>query len=203
VRRRLGSSGASTQPRGETTVQETTDEELLKRSLAQPQLFALFYRRHAEDVLSFLARRTLDPHVAADLTAETFAQAFASRRRFREQGDGSAAGWLFALARHQLSHYIRHLSVESRWRERVGMPRVEITSEDEERIDELIDFERVGRALALNLAALKRDQREALQLRVVEGRSYPEIAGLLSCSEEVARARVSRGLKRLAAHMEQ
>ena len=36
-----------------------------------------------------------------------------------------------------------------------------------------------------------------MTLRVVEGRPYSEVAELLRCSEETARARVSRGLKRL------
>lgn len=181
---------------------DPSDEELLTGSVTRPELFAAFYHRHAEDVLGFLARRTLDPQVAADLTAETFAEAFASRRRFRERGEGSAMGWLFALARHRLSHYVRRRAVESRWRERVGMPLVEITRDDVERIEELIDFEQVGRELARHLGTLKHDQREALRLRIVEGRSYAEIARLLNCSEDVARARVSRALRRLAAQME-
>jgi RNA polymerase sigma-70 factor, ECF subfamily len=184
------------------TAQDSSDEELLTGSVSRPELFADFYHRHAEDVLGFLARRTLDPHVAADLTAETFAEAFGSRRRFRARGDGSATGWLFTLARHQLSHYLRHRAVESRWRERTGMPRVELTRDDEERIDELIDFEQVGRALARHLGSLKRDQREAVQLRIVEGWSYADIARQMGCSEDVARARVSRGLRRLATQME-
>ena len=182
--------------------QDSSDEELLTRSVSRPDLFAAFYHRHAENILGFFARRTLDPHVAADLTAETFAEAFASRRRFRTRGEGSAKGWLFAVARHQLSHYQRRRAVESRWRERTGMPPVEITREDEERIDELIDFEQVGRELARHLGTLKHDQREALQLRIVEGRSYAEIAVRVGCSEDVVRARVSRGLRRLATQME-
>jgi len=70
--------------------QDSSDEELLTRSVSRPDLFAAFYHRHAENILGFFARRTLDPHVAADLTAETFAEAFASRRRFRTRGEGSA-----------------------------------------------------------------------------------------------------------------
>jgi DNA-directed RNA polymerase specialized sigma24 family protein len=34
-------------------------------------------------------------------------------------------------------------------------------------------------------------------MRVIEGRPYHEVAESLRCSEETARARVSRGLKRL------
>ena len=43
--------------------------------------FGSVYRDHAQSVLVFLARRTYDPELAMDLTAETFAQV--SQRRFR------------------------------------------------------------------------------------------------------------------------
>ena len=48
------------------------------------------------------------------------------------------------------------------------------------------------------LATLREDHRDALRLRVIEQRSYPEVARALSCTEENARQRVSRGLRRLA-----
>ena len=46
--------------------------------LADVEAFVALYREHAEALLVFFARRTLDAEAAADLTAETFAQA---RRR--------------------------------------------------------------------------------------------------------------------------
>ena len=62
-----------------------------------------------------------------------------------------------------------------------------------------IDFHK----LAAAFRELRPDQREALRLRVIEGRSYRESARVLGCSEDVVRARVSRGLKRLAAQLEE
>ena len=177
------------------------DGDLLALSREDSEAFAAFYERHAEDVLRYFARRTLDPEVAAELTAETFAEAFASRHRYRERGQGGAA-WLFGIARHELNRFFRNGAVEARARARLGMPRREVSAEDYERIEELIDFERVGRAIAQALGQLSEEQREAMTLRVVEGRPYPEVAQRLSCTEETARARVSRGLKRLAALLE-
>jgi len=80
--------------------------------------------------------------------------------------------------------------------------RIELGPEDIERIEALIDFEQVGREVKDAFGELGSDQREALRLRVIEGRSYREIAAALGCSEDVVRARVSRGLKRLAAQLE-
>lgn len=173
------------------------DVELIVRSWDEPEAFGMVFERHAETLLGYFARRTLDPEMAAELTAETFAQAFASRKRFRDQGLG-AIGWLYGIARHQLGRFFRTGAVDARARRRLGMPEREVSADDYERIEEMIDFEQVGRAIGQAFSTLSEEQREALTLRVIEGRPYREVAAELRCSEETARARVSRGLKRLA-----
>ena len=65
--------------------------------------FSRFYRAHARGLLLFFTRRTFDPEAALDLTAETFAAAFASRASFRGESDAQAGGWLFVIARRQLA----------------------------------------------------------------------------------------------------
>lgn len=178
------------------------DVELIVRSWDEPEVFGAVFERHAEELLGYFARRTLDPEAAADLVAETFAQAFASRRRFRDRGLGGT-GWLYGIARHQLSRFFRTGAVDARARRRLGMPRREVSAEDYERIEELIDFQRVGRAIGAAFSVLSDEQREALTLRVIEGRPYRDVAESLRCTEETARARVSRGLKRLAGSLDE
>jgi RNA polymerase sigma-70 factor (ECF subfamily) len=106
--------------------------------------------------------------------------------------------WLYGIGRHLLSRYFRTGAVDAKARRRLGMPDRGISDSDYERIEELIDFEQVGRAIASAFTLLSEEQREALTLRVVEGRPYAEVAEQLSCTEQTARARVSRGLRRLA-----
>jgi RNA polymerase sigma factor (sigma-70 family) len=177
------------------------DAELLLISAGRPEAFAVLYRRHAEGLLTYFVRRTFDPEVAADLTAETFAEAFSSRSRFSARGvDGGA--WLYGVARHQLSRYRRRGAVDGRARARLGMPRRTISAEDYERIEELIDFEALRALIDDAFHKLSEEQREAVRLRVVEGRTYEDMARLTACSEQAARARVSRGLRRLTTMLE-
>lgn len=177
------------------------DAELLVLSRRSPDAFGIFYERHAQDLLRFFARRTLDPESAAELTAESFAEAFSSRARFTDQGRGGA-GWLYGVARHQLSHFYRRGAVDRRARQRLGMPEREVSPEDYERIEEMIDLAEVRRSVASSFDSLPAGQREALELRVLEDRSYEEVARELRCSEETARARVSRGLRKLSSLLE-
>jgi RNA polymerase sigma-70 factor (ECF subfamily) len=187
---------------GEAVADEfSADTELLALSREQPEAFGAFYRRHAQGLLRYFARRTLDPETAAELTAETFAEAFASRHRFRDRGSGAGA-WLYGIARHELSRYLRAGAVESRARRRLGMPERDLSPGDYERIEELIDFAPLRAALADALDLLTEDQREAMRLRVMEERPYEEVARLLECTEATARARVSRGLRRITQVLE-
>jgi RNA polymerase sigma factor (sigma-70 family) len=178
------------------------DEELLVASGEEAEEFVCFYDRTLPGLLRFFARRTLDGQVAADLTAETLADAFVSRHRFRDRGNGSAAAWLHTIAQRKLERFVKRRRVADRARRRLGLERLELEPDDIERVEALIDFEQVGRAVAVAFNELRPRQREALRLRVIEGRSYAEIAGVLGCSEDVVRARVSRGLKRLATQLE-
>lgn len=176
---------------------ERSDTELLLASRADPATFVELYRRHAEDLLRYFARRTLDPEAAAELTAETFAEAFASRRNYRDTGVNGVA-WVYGIARHQLSRFYRTGSIEARARESVGMPVRDLPAEDYERIEELVDLAPIREALLEALATLGDEQRDALQLRVIDELSYPDIASRLGCAEAAARQRVSRGLRRIA-----
>ena len=177
--------------------EERTDAELLLASREDPATFVELYRRHAEDLLRYFARRTLDPESAAELTAETFAEAFASRGTYRDTGANGVA-WVYGIARHQLGRYFRAGRVDAGARKKLGMPERDLVPEDYERIEDLIDFAPIRAALAEALETLQDDQREALKLRVIDGLPYPEVASKLHCAETAARQRVSRGLRKLA-----
>ena len=166
---------------------DPSDSELL--SATDTRSFELFYRRNFEAVLGFFARRTRDPELAADLTAETFAAALTARRRYKP-GKGHADSWLFAIAYHKLADAQRRGAAEDRARRRLGMERIELTDGDLLRIEQLADE---NRALA-SVEQLAPEQRDAITAHVLRDRSYADIARSTKTSEAVVRKRVSRGL---------
>jgi RNA polymerase sigma factor (sigma-70 family) len=156
------------------------------------------YRGHAAYLLRFFVQRTMQPEVAVDLVGETFAQAFADRAKFRGRGDGEALAWVFGIARHELSDYFRRGVVERRALARLGVQARPFTDSDYERVEALASLSSLRAGLTRSLADLSSEQREALQLRIVEERSYAELASTLGITEQTARARVSRALRALA-----
>lgn len=167
----------------------TTDEDLLISG--DPEDFGRFYDHNVHAMIGYFSRRTRDPQLAADLTAETFAAALASRPRFRRAATPAVA-WLFGIAQHKLADAQRRGAAEARMQRRLGMERVALGAGDEELI------ERLGREVATGLVSLLPDeQRAAVTAHILDDRTYAEIAAEQGTSEAVVRKRVSRGLSAL------
>jgi len=102
---------------------------------------------------------------------------------------------LLGIARNVLADSIRRDAVETRSRERLGLP-LDLATDD--------GFEEVDRRLSPYLAldeqldGLAPHERRALELRVVDEMPYEEVAEHLSIAPAAARLRVSRALRRLA-----
>ncbi len=180
---------------------ERSDDELLAVTRAEPEAFAVFYRRHVDSLLAYFARRTRDGELAADLTAETFAAALDGAHRHRPDR-GPAVAWLYGIARRQLSHAARRGAVEDRARRRLGMAPLTLTDEALERVEALATADASAQVLREGLAAMPADQREAVLARVLDEQDYAEIAAGARTSESVVRKRVSRGLAGLRSRLE-
>jgi RNA polymerase sigma-70 factor (ECF subfamily) len=170
----------------------------LRASARTPSEFSGVYQAKASELLVFLARRTFDVEVARDLTAETFAQAFEHRGRFRGQSDAEASAWLYGIARHQLGRYLRTGVIQRRALERLGIELSPVSGDDYERVVELAGLADLRKVVADAFSELPPEQREALRLRVVSEHAYCDVAASLGVSEQTARARVSRALRGIA-----
>jgi RNA polymerase sigma-70 factor (ECF subfamily) len=177
------------------------DEELLGLAIRDAEAFAVFYRRHAGSTFRFFVRRTACPETAADLTAETFAQAYLSRSRYRQTG-APAQAWLASIARHELAHFLRAAEVANRGRRRLGMRPVPAGDEPYEHLMESIDARRDSETLRVAMNELTDGVADAVHLRVIDGLRYAEVAVRLGCTEAAARQRVARGLSQLCERLE-
>lgn len=170
-----------------------SDAILLRASSSDPAAFSELYSRHVEPVYGWLRRRI--DWAASDLTAETFARAWLTRERFRDQRDGSALPWLLGIAAKLLADAVRHDRIEIRARQRLGLPLDLATDDGYAEIEQ-----RLSPRLALrrHLDSLAPHERDALELRIVQELSYEEVASRLAIRPAAARLRVSRALRRLA-----
>jgi RNA polymerase sigma factor (sigma-70 family) len=174
---------------------ERSDAELIRD--ASPDSFGELYERHARAVHAWLDRRL--SWAAVDLTAETFARAWLWRRRFRDRRDGSALPWLLGIAANVLRESVRRDRLDTRARERLGLP-LNLSGDAIAEIDARLSPRGM---LSTALRELPEEQRRAVELRVLHDLSYGEVARRLSIKPAAARLRVSRALRRLAVEIKE
>ena len=172
---------------------DRTDAELNHAAESDAGAFGELYGRHSSTVHGWFRGRL--EWAATGLTVEVFAQAWLSRRSFRDEADGSALPWLFGIARNVARESARRNDVETRARRRLGLP-TDLASEDGYAAVE----ERLSPRMALTdaLETLPEHEREALELRIVDELSYADVADRLGVRPAAARLRVSRALRRLS-----
>ena len=179
-----------------------SDEELLRMAPRDADAFAAFYRRHAHVVAGWFLRRTRSSELAADLTAETFADALRGVRRF-DPARGAAVAWLFGIAHRELARAYERGRVEDRARRRLRLPRLQLDDEALERVEELAGSAATATRIAQLMARLPPEQRQAIEARVVNEDDYATIATRIQVSPSVVRKRVSRGLAELRVRLEE
>ena len=172
----------------------TPDAELLRAAVADPDAFRELYGRYAVAIHGYFTRRSRDDDAAMDLTAETFAQAWLSRGRFRDDAGGSAAPWLYGIARNVLLMSVRRGRIERRASERLGI--VDQLDRSDEAPPGTPDESWADGADEL-LETLPASLREAVRLRVLDDLGYDEVATRLGTTAPAARVRVHRGLAAL------
>jgi RNA polymerase sigma factor (sigma-70 family) len=171
-----------------------SDAELLVAARSDASAFRELYERYAARIYGYHLRRSQDPDAAHDLTAETFAQAWVVRARFRDEAGGSAGPWLFGIARNVLLVSVRQRRLERSASERLGVLDAVDTDSAVEPVDAWLE------GLDEAFAHLPDAQQDAIRLRVLDDLGYDEAADRLDTTPQAVRARVSRGLSALRKH---
>ena len=179
-----------------------TDTDLLRRARHDAEAFGEFYARHARRIYAGLVRETGNADLAADLTAEAFAEALRAVHRFRGVHAASGAAWISAIALNVLRHYQRSDRARTSARRRLGIPVREAEPPDWRVADARGGGAARGPALGGALARRPAGPRNAIDLRVMQQLPFDDVAARLDCSERAARRRVSRGLRTLRSQLD-
>jgi len=164
---------------------EGTDESLMvlfRDTLTEEPLHELM-RRHSEPA-RFVAQGRLGSAAAAqDAVQESFIRVV--RERARYDSSRPFAPWFYTILRNVCTDHQRK---ESRYRDRLEKL-AEAAPLAERRPDAGFAVEALGQ--------LDDGEREILVLRLINGLSFREIAEHLGCSEDAAKKRGQRALRRL------
>jgi RNA polymerase sigma factor (sigma-70 family) len=160
--------------------------------------FERLYRANVEAVTSYFARRSADPHVVADLTADTFVTAITSFETF-DPRKGTARAWVFGIARHVYAAHCEAYGQQQNRLQRLAGRRDLEPDQVEELLDR-IDAERAGRDLVTGLDMLPDRERALVELVDLAGLRPKEAAAALGVTPGAARMRLMRARAQLRRH---
>lgn len=145
------------------------------------------YQRHAQTVYKFLLAKTRDPHLAEELTQETFYQAVKSVDRF--DGTCKVSVWLCQIAKHLWYQQLRKQKRE--------VPTEDLPESPGPSAEEGL-LEREGQLDLLRLVHnLPEPAREVVYLRAFGGLSFREIGDVMGRTETWARVTFYRSKEKL------
>jgi RNA polymerase sigma factor (sigma-70 family) len=160
--------------------------------------FERFYRTNVAAVTAYFARRSRDPQLVADLTADTFVAVITSFEAF-DPRKGTRRAWTFGIARRIYASYCEASSHQQHKLQRLAGRRDLEPDQVEELLDR-IDAERAGRDLVASLAALPERDRAVIELVDLAGLRPKEAAAALGLAPGVVRMRLMRTRARLRKH---
>jgi RNA polymerase sigma-70 factor (ECF subfamily) len=147
--------------------------------------------RHEREIYRFARRLTGNPADAADVLQDTFLRAFRAFSRLPE--DANHRAWLYRIASRSASNSRR----ASHTRRAAPLEAARHVAARNGDLDAFVDAKRLRHVLVASVRDLSWRQRVALIQRKYENRSYKEIAVMLDCNEQTARAHVYQAMTRL------
>ncbi len=155
----------------------------------------LLFQRYHRRVFHFVLRRLGDPGLAEEVVADVFFEVWRSIEHFA--GASRPSTWIFGIAHFKSAS--AHRDRSRRKRASVVPTNVEslhAVADDRDAHDQLAAREEL-RLVHRVLSSLPEDQRTVLELAVIEGLPYDEIAKRLGLPEGTVKTRVSRARGKL------
>jgi RNA polymerase sigma factor (sigma-70 family) len=176
-------------------VMDESDEALLARSRRDPGAFEQLYRRHADAVVRFAARRADDPASVVDLVAAVWLEVLGSLERF-DPRRGRALPWILGIAANLCASERRRRAREREAVRRLGGRRV-LQDDDHLRLEQKIDAARSAAVLRSALGTLPPAERVVAELVLVDDLTPSEVATALGIPAATARMRLARARRKL------
>jgi RNA polymerase sigma-70 factor, ECF subfamily len=179
-------------------VQKTSDHVLLEETLAGDEdAFAELVSRYRNQITSYIYRMTNDYDGAVDLAQETFIRVYRAAGRY--QTTHAFSTYIYRIATNLAISELRKrkrrrlVSLTGLLTGGEGQEMRDFDAPDERPLQDtnLVDEEK-RRVVQRAILTLPEKYRAPLVLRDVEGKSYDEIAQILSTSEGTVKSRINR-----------
>ena len=149
--------------------------------------------RHEKFLMKTVVRMTRDLDAAEDVVQDTFIKAYKRLNLF--EGRSSFRSWLYQIALNTARNRFRKHS-----RETVGIDNLDVAVDGE--VESRMIAKDVRGILQKEIALLPDRQRTALSLRIFDDLSFKEIAEIMHCPYDTAKANYRHALLKLKDRLE-
>lgn len=169
--------------------------KLVEAAKANPSRFGILYERYFKQIFLFIIKRVEDEDICADITQQVFLKAMVNLKKYQFKGVPFSA-WLYRIASNEVNMFFRAnknqrtitLEPESVFN------MMEIASKGENQPQLRDHYET---ALIEVLDNLEDGDIQLVELRYFEKKSFAEVGFILGITENNAKVRAFRILKRL------
>jgi RNA polymerase sigma-70 factor (ECF subfamily) len=180
------------------------EDHLLVQSILDredEEAFGRLFDKYRDPVYNFSFRYLGNAEDAADCTQEVFIKVHINMERFRFESKFST--WLYSIVRNNCLNMIRS-------RKRRSFDQAEgveagflhnVSTEERNGPDELLHRQEIEVVFQEGLSLLKHNQKMAVILRDIEGRSYEEISDITGLRLGTVKSTLARARFRMAEHL--
>lgn len=171
------------------------DEEssLIARAKSNPEEFEEIYKKYYRNIYKYVCNRIEDRDLVADIVSQVFLKALDNLHRYEYKGVPFAS-WLYRIAKSEVYQSFRD-------EKSTRIVHVDVTNlkhflqEGED--DKASEIEEREKRLLNKLKCLKPDELSLIEMRFFEKRSFKEISEILYITENNAKVRCFRVVKKL------
>jgi RNA polymerase sigma-70 factor (ECF subfamily) len=149
--------------------------------------------RHQKQMMRVALRLVRDWNLAEDIVQESFIKAYQNINDFAERA--SFKSWMYQITLNTAKNRLRTMGRES-----IGIDNVTVAVTDDQ-VGKMMEID-VKQMIRQEVAKLPARQQMALNLRIFEDLSFKEIAHIMQCPYDTAKANYRHALLKLKERME-
>jgi RNA polymerase sigma-70 factor (ECF subfamily) len=155
-----------------------------------PRGFEPLYNKYYEQIFRYIYQRMDDKETAHDVTSQVFLKALNNIQKYEYRGVPFAS-WLYRIAKSELYQSFR----DKKARRTVNVESMHIFEMIEEWEEDTTDENR--KLLLQIISELNEDEVQLVELRFFEKRSFKEIGDILEITENNAKVKAHRVVKKM------
>lgn len=167
-----------------------TESELIVLAKKNPKAFAPLYEKYYLKIFNFVFKRVQNEPVSADIVSTVFLKSMLNLSKYEDRGFPFSS-WLFRIAINECNQYFRS-----------QVKTIEVSINDDQLANLATEIQCESKTFKIKLIIeamnlLTFDQSNLIEMRFFENRRFKEIGEILGCSEDNAKVKVYRTIKKM------